>query len=325
MNTLERPTIEDLEIAYSMPSYLDTAVVMAGGVGTRDLPWSKLLPKELAEVYGLPLISHVVMDLIEAGVENVITVVGEDYDEFGQNYQEILHKRWFGPSERLEKYLIANNKAHLLDKLNQSRGVNFEYIRQPSCKKYGTAIPLYVAKPALKGVGRFISVNGDDLMQSVNGTPPLREYVESSKLSEAPNSMMVKRVTRMRKNAYPYGIALRDENGMLDELLEKPAAELITGIPLANVGKYIFEEHEILSALSSYVRLPRKKRNQDEYYLTDVISNLDQVYVHVTSSQFLDAGDKDLRLIAGMTKAGMPKEIIAAARKHLAQQSKQKR
>ncbi|CAN5404178.1 UTP--glucose-1-phosphate uridylyltransferase GalU [soil metagenome] len=291
-----------------------TALILAGGVGTRDLPMTKLIPKELAEVYGLPLIAHVVLDLMEVGVENIVTVVGEDFDEYGQNYQEIMHRRWFGSSPRLEEYLVANDKEHLLPKLEQRHGLNFEYVRQPHGGKYGTAIPLHVARKALKGSGSFMAVNGDDLMHSPEGRAPLRDFAEETTGARTANGMMFKRVPRQKSGRYPYGMGVLDPEGRLLELAEKPWAKDITGEPLANVGKYIFNEKDVFNALGSYVKLSEKRRGQKEYYLTDVVSMLSDVQGHVTEAQFLDAGDKDLRLIASMIKAGMRPKVVTEAR-----------
>ncbi len=291
---------------------IDTAVIIAAGVGTRGLPVSKYLPKEMSEVYGLPLVGRVVADLAAIGIRNIITVVGEDLDVDGRNYQETLLRRWFEPNPRLEQYLMDNGKADKLPLLEQGHDINFFYATQPDDGKYGTAAPLYAARRLLNEVGKFLVVNGDDLIIGKDGTLPLGAFIQDVGESGRKHGIMVRPVARQESGVYPYGIATPDENNRLEELLEQPDASLVIGEPLMNTGKYLFDE-SFLKPLSQYMKSERAQRSHQEYRVTDVISMLEDVHVHKSEGRFLDAGDARLRLIASMTLAGLDQEIIDKA------------
>ena len=309
---------------------VDTAVIMAGGVGSRDLPMSKLLPKETAEVYGLPVMARIAMQLAEVGVTNVITIVGEDYDDHKQNFQEVMHERWFGPSPRLEKYLRENGKEDKIPLLNQAYGLSYDYVRQPSEGGYGTGFATFLVADKLAELDsrHFMLLSGDELLHAKDGSSPLRIFVDSAKASGASHAMMVKPVPRQDSGEYAYGMVIVDENNNLMSLEEKPKAELVTGQPLANVSKYIFEATSVMAALGAYMKTavvqkgvqPQAgERAQDEYYLTDILTSLDGgVHAHFTEAMFLDAGNKDFRLVASMILSGkFPPAMIKEAQKLL--------
>jgi UTP-glucose-1-phosphate uridylyltransferase len=297
---------------------------MAAGIGGRALPYSKLLPKELSEVHGLPLVARVVTELAAAGVKNVVTVIGEDFDADGNNYQEVLLRRWFEPNDYLAQRLIELKKPDeesLLRKLDQGQGMNYEYVTQRNDGRYGTAMPLHAARHALRGSGRFLVVNGDDLMLSPEGASPLGRFVTDVDNSGAGHGVMVKSLARQESGVYPYGIMRTNESNLLTGYVEKPNAEVITElVPKANLGKYLFSE-SVFEPLGDYVGRSLEELQRPEYYLPDIFAMLNELgehtYVHTTDVEFLDAGDANLRMIASMKVAGMPADIIAAAKTHL--------
>lgn len=296
---------------------LDTAVILAAGMGTRDLPASKAIPKEMSTVYDRPVVDYVVEGIARTGVKNVVFVISEERNPEGGLYQETLLREWFDPHERYEAYLNRVHKSEKLPQVQyQERGLNYTYVTQPDDGRYGTAVPLYAARHALRGAGKFLVLNGDDMMRSTDGSEPLSAFIEEVRDSGADHGLMVRPVTPISAGEYPYGIATPDADGMLIKLQEKPKASEVTGTPLANVGKYIFDE-TILKPLARYMRLERDQRAQDEFYLTDVVSMLDNVRVHATTAEFLDIGNANLRLLASMTMAGLSEDMIESARQQL--------
>ena len=108
------------------------AVVPVAGLGTRLLPLTKSLPKELLPVGRKPTIHHVVDELAEAGIDQILLITAR-------------HKRsiedYFDPDPELEEKLIASNQAELADSL-RFPGVTFTMIRQSTPAGNGDAVRL---------------------------------------------------------------------------------------------------------------------------------------------------------------------------------------
>src|SRR3954463_5377285 len=111
------------------------AVIAAAGFGTRFLPQTKAMPKEMLPLVDKPVIQYIVEDLVEAGVTDIIIVTGYTKrnieDHFDMPNEDLLNNlRAGGPS-----------KAHYIDKVNAIADMaNFAYVRQKG--PYGTATPV---------------------------------------------------------------------------------------------------------------------------------------------------------------------------------------
>lgn len=130
------------------------AVIPAAGWGTRFLPWTKAMPKEMLPIVDRPVIQFVVEEIAQAGIQDVILVTG-------------WHKRaiedHFDRSMELEKFLEKNNKQKECDEIKRIAGLaNFVYIRQKG-EKYGNAVPVLCAEPAI-GKEPFLVVWGDEFI-----------------------------------------------------------------------------------------------------------------------------------------------------------------
>lgn len=108
------------------------AIIPAAGYGTRSLPVTKVVPKEMFPVAGKPAIQYVVEEAMEAGIEEILIVVS-------RNKSMILD--YFDRSLEYEAFLEKTNKHHLLKKIIQL-DIDIQYIRQPFPEGLGAAIYL---------------------------------------------------------------------------------------------------------------------------------------------------------------------------------------
>lgn len=129
-------------------------VIPAAGLGTRFLPATKALPKEMLPIVNKPTIQYIVEEAIAAGMEEIIIVTGKGKraieDHFDNAYE-------------LEQNLIDKEKYDLLEKVREPSKVDIHYIRQKSPKGLGHAV--WCARKFI-GDEPFAVLLGDDIVQA---------------------------------------------------------------------------------------------------------------------------------------------------------------
>jgi UTP--glucose-1-phosphate uridylyltransferase len=131
------------------------AVIAAAGFGTRFLPQTKAMPKEMLPLIDKPVIQYVVEELVEAGIEDIIVV--------GSSNKRAIEDHFDTPSEDLVANLLAGGpqKHHYIEELEHIANLaNFIYIRQKG--PYGTGTPLMNVSHII-GNDPFIYTMPDDL------------------------------------------------------------------------------------------------------------------------------------------------------------------
>lgn len=130
------------------------AVVAAAGFGTRFLPQTKAMPKEMLPIVDKPIIQHIVEQLVGAGIEDIILVTGYHKRSIEDHFDYI--------SSDLRSNLKQGGKLELLEEVKKvSDLANFAYVRQKG--PYGTATPL-LSVAHLIGNEPFIYTFADDLL-----------------------------------------------------------------------------------------------------------------------------------------------------------------
>lgn len=130
------------------------AVIAAAGFGTRFLPQTKAMPKEMLPIVDKPIIQYIVEQLVAAGIEDIVIVTGYHKRTIEDHFDEI--------SGDLRANLEQGNKIELLEETSKIADMaNFVYVRQKG--PYGTATPLTNVKHLL-GNEPFIYVFADDLI-----------------------------------------------------------------------------------------------------------------------------------------------------------------
>ncbi len=133
-------------------------VITIAGYGTRFLPGSKAVPKEMFPIAGTPLIQHHVESLVAASITQIIVVV--------RGGSEVV-QRHFAPAPDLERHLERSGKLALLEEVRRiSRLADIVFVRQPESLPYGNASPALAAGPWLTPGEPFYYMFGDDIILS---------------------------------------------------------------------------------------------------------------------------------------------------------------
>lgn len=139
-------------------------VIPAAGFGTRFLPQTKAMPKEMLPVVDKPVIQYVVEEAVGSGITDVIIITGAN--------KRAIEDHFDNPSEDLTKNLLQGNKANLLEQIQKiSEMANFIYLRQKG--PYGNGTPVLDAEPVINNEP-FAVLWGDEFIHS---TPPRLKQV----------------------------------------------------------------------------------------------------------------------------------------------------
>jgi UTP--glucose-1-phosphate uridylyltransferase len=131
-------------------------IITIAGYGTRFLPASKAIPKEMFPIAGIPLIQYHVESLVAAGITEIIIVVREGGE---------IVQRHFAPHTDLEVHLEKAGKHDLLEEMQRlSHLADIVVVRQPETLPYGNAAPALAARPWLTPGEPFYYMFGDDII-----------------------------------------------------------------------------------------------------------------------------------------------------------------
>ncbi len=251
------------------------AIFPAAGFGTRFLPATKAIPKEMLPLVDKPLIQYVVEEAKDSGLEEMIIVTG-----MGKTAIE----NHFDTSVELELLLKERGKKEILEMVRKiSNMVHFAYTRQKEPLGLGHAI--YITKN-LVGKEPFTVFLGDDIIDSK--VPAMRQLLD---VYDAYGSSVLAVQKVPRSKAHLYGIIKGKKVGpgtyrVLD-LVEKPKSSPPSN--LAVIGRYVLTPG-IFGALEK-----TKKGRGGELQLTDGIRKLldtEEVYAVEFEGTRYDAGDK---------------------------------
>jgi UTP--glucose-1-phosphate uridylyltransferase len=131
-------------------------IITIAGYGTRFLPASKAVPKEMFPIAGIPLIQYHVESLAAAGIREIVVVVRDGAE---------IVRRHFAPNTDLERHLEKAGKQDLLAQVQRlSRLADIVFVRQPRSLPYGNASPALAARPWLNPGEPFYYMFGDDII-----------------------------------------------------------------------------------------------------------------------------------------------------------------
>ncbi len=208
------------------------AIIAVAGAGTRFLPATKSMPKEMLPIVDRPIIQLVVEELVEAGITDIILVTKWDKKPL---------EDYFDRSLGLEQDLAKAKKTELLTKVKRvSEMANFIYIRQKG--PYGNGTPVLSAA-SLVANEPFVFAWGDDLVRSkVSFTKQMiDDYSKTGHLM-----IGVQKVPK--KDVHRYGIVKLHKNSMqLADIVEKPSIEEAPS-QYADFGRMILNQ-DIISVL----------------------------------------------------------------------------
>jgi len=140
------------------------AIIPAAGLGTRFLPATKAMPKEMLPIVDKPTIQYIVEEAIESGVEDIIVVTGKGKRAIEDHFDIAFE---------LEHTLEEKGKLDILEKVRKSSNVNLHYIRQKEAKGLGHAV--WCARNFI-GNEPFAVLLGDDIVEA--DVPCTRQLIE---------------------------------------------------------------------------------------------------------------------------------------------------
>lgn len=130
------------------------AVIPAAGLGTRFLPATKAMAKEMLPIVDKPTIQFIVEEAIASGIEDILIVTGKSKRSIEDHFDSNIE---------LEEHLAKQGKDELLKLVKQTTGINLYFVRQPYPKGLGHAV---LQAKAFVGNEPFVVMLGDDLMKS---------------------------------------------------------------------------------------------------------------------------------------------------------------
>jgi len=263
-------------------SKIKKAVITSAGVGTRFLPYTKSIQKEMLPVLNRPIIDYVVDDCVHAGVEEIIFVINQ------HNGSQI--KDYYSDNQFIKDYLIKMKKTEKLPLVeNLYKKAKFTFIEQSDdSSEYGTAVPLKLVKKYVENEDAFLMLMGDDFILNENGESEVQSMIKHFE-SKCPDAL-VSAITIPEDLLYKYGVMrFKDENGekFLVDFIEKPETGKAPS-NLANISKYIFTPK-----IFDSVENQKIDAVHNELLITDTIIDFAKnhnVVVHVSSGQYLDSG-----------------------------------
>lgn len=260
------------------------AVIAAAGFGTRFLPQTKAMPKEMLPLVDKPIIQYIVEDLVKAGIEDIIIV--------GSSNKNSIEDHFDLPSEDLLNNLRAGGekKKHYIEEVEAIANLaNFVYVRQKG--PYGTGTPVMNVRHLI-GNEPFIYAFADDLtVGSPNVFEQLIEHHNTYGGIILPSIKIEQDVDYDR-----YGILggqlIKNDIIRVDRIVEKPGKENAPS-DFAAVGGYL-----LTPAVFPYLEEGLQNLQEGtEFYLTDAVLEpmiADGHYIHgaLIKGKRYDTGDK---------------------------------
>jgi UTP--glucose-1-phosphate uridylyltransferase len=251
------------------------AIIPAAGLGTRFLPATKAMPKEMLPIVDRPTIQYIIEEAIESGIEDIIIVTGKGKRAIEDHFD-------YAPE--LEENLRAKEKFDILEKVQAPSKVDIHYIRQKEPKGLGHAV--WCARNFI-GDEPFAVLLGDDIVEAE--IPCVKQLMNQY---EETHSSVIGVQSVADKDTSRYGIIDPVETiGRLyrvGNLVEKPAAGTAPS-NLAIMGRYVLTP-EIFPLLEE-----GNVGAGGEIQLTDAIQKLNeiqQVYAYNFEGKRYDVGEK---------------------------------
>ncbi|MFJ5621703.1 UTP--glucose-1-phosphate uridylyltransferase GalU [Peribacillus loiseleuriae] len=251
------------------------AIIPAAGLGTRFLPATKAMPKEMLPIVDKPTIQYIVEEAIESGIEDIIIVTGKGKRAIEDHFDNAFE---------LETNLMEKQKYELLEKVQAPSKVDIHYIRQKEPKGLGHAV--WCARKFI-GDEPFAVLLGDDIVQAK--IPCLKQLI--NEYNQTLSSVIgVQTVPENETNRYGI-IDPTEQTGrryQVSNFVEKPAIGTAPS-NLAIMGRYILTP-EIFMFLEQ-----QEKGTGGEIQLTDAIQKLNKiqrVFAYDFEGKRYDVGEK---------------------------------
>lgn len=255
---------------------VNKAIIPAAGLGTRFLPSTKSMPKEMLPIIDTPVIQYVVEEAINSGIDDIIIITGR-----GKRAIE----DYFDESPELEMHLANKKSTEMLKMIKDiSSLVDVHYIRQKEPNGLGDAI-----LRAEKHIGNepFAVLLGDDII--VNEKPCTAQLIDKFE-KYGRSTIAVEEVPYEKLSNYGIikGKPVTDSLYVLEEIVEKPSPENAPS-NIGAIGRYVFTP-EIFDCIKE-----AGTGIGNEIQLTDgirILNKMQKVYAYEFKGKRFDTGDK---------------------------------
>ena len=233
------------------------AVIPAAGLGTRFLPATKAMAKEMLPIVDKPTIQFIVEEALYSGIEDILIVTGKEKRPIEDH---------FDANVELEMNLRKSGKNDLLKLVEETGKINLHFIRQSHPNGLGHAV---LQAKSVVGTEPFVVMFGDDLM--VDQVPLTKQLIDDYEQTQS-SAIAVMEIDQ--KDTSKYGIidpGEKEGQGLyqVKGLVEKPAPE-DSPSNLAIIGRYLLTP-EIFAILET-----QKPGAGNEIQLTDAIDRLNK-------------------------------------------------
>lgn len=268
-----------------MAQKIRKAVIPAAGFGTRFLPQTKAMPKEMLPIVDKPIVQYIVEELVDAGIEDIIIVTGYHKrsieDHFDRPSLELIENLKMG----------GEKKRHLLEQTEKiAEMANFVYVRQKG--PYGNGTPLLNVREII-GDEPFIYTWSDDFIKA----EPVSRFKQLIEVYDEFGWPVLASIKAAKDEDYDrYGFAggqiLRDGLIDIEHIVEKPGKEAAPS-DLANVSGFIFTP-DIFKYLDQALA---NLKPGDELYYNDALKLMlaDKKHVlaaEIKNGKYYDTGNK---------------------------------
>ena len=252
------------------------AIIPAAGLGTRFLPATKALAKEMLPIVDKPTIQFIIEEALASGIEDIVIVDGKSKRSIEDH---------FDSNPELENNLKEKGKDELLKLVEETTDINLYFIRQSHPRGLGDAV---LTAKSFIGDEPFVVMLGDDLM--ADETPLTKQLIDRYNTT-GESTLAVMKVPH--EQVSEYGVIAPEkevEDGLhqVNSFVEKPKQEDAPS-DLAIIGRYLLTP-EIFEELEN-----TKPGKGNEIQLTDAIDSLNKrqhVYAHEFKGKRFDIGSK---------------------------------
>jgi UTP--glucose-1-phosphate uridylyltransferase len=251
-------------------------IITIAGYGTRFLPASKVVPKEMFPIAGVPLIQHHVESLVAAGINEIIVVHAGS---------EVV-QRHFAPAPDLERHLEKSGKLEMLEQVQRvSCLADLVFVRQPETLPYGNASPALAACPWLTPGEPFYYMFGDDIV--IGNVPMMQQMLRAFNEFQPTAVIAAQRVPDEETRLYGCIELKPGSENEVARIVEKPPPGTASS-NLVQIGHFIFTPalFDVLETL--------KPGKSGELWLADAVDRLaarSRVIAQPIDGLWIAAGD----------------------------------
>jgi UTP--glucose-1-phosphate uridylyltransferase len=268
-------------------------IITIAGYGTRFLPASKAIPKEMFPIAGIPLLQYHVEGMAAAGITDIIVVVRGGAD---------IIRHHFSPAPDLEAHLEAQGKENLLTEVRRiSELADIVLVRQPETLPYGNGSPALAARDWLNPGEPFYYMFGDDIITA--DTPVPQQMLDAFERHQPAAVIATQHVADEETHLYGCVELKPGSEYEMARIVEKPAPGTAPSNQV-QTGHFIFTP-ELFDVLE-----PRQTGKGGELWLADAVDRLaarSTVIAQPIEGKWIAAGDP-LRHLKACIEATMQRD-----------------